>query len=95
MASCPVAGQPARGHGLIEARGLGLIVTDPAPPTVVRAILDLGAEETDRLPPLRRITIFTHSVTLLRKSSQTAFPAALILYLRGGIIDPDATVTPE
>lgn len=95
VASCPVAGHPAQGHGLIEARGLGLIATDPAPPTPVHALLDLGREETDRLPPRREVTVVGQPVTLLWRSTQTAFSAALYLYLEGRLLDPDAPPAPE
>ena len=44
---------PAPLVGLIEARHVGILSADPAGPTVVFAVVDLGQEEVDRLPRSR------------------------------------------
>ncbi|MCP6275058.1 hypothetical protein NL452_27550, partial [Klebsiella pneumoniae] len=43
--------------GRIEARGVGILNAAPAGPTAVALVVDLGQAETDRLPPLRTITL--------------------------------------
>ena len=79
VASCP---PPLR--GLIEARGIGLLRTDPAPSADVALAVDLAQTETDRLPPDRRITILRVSLPLVLASPHAHFADALMLYLRHG-----------
>lgn len=80
----PVASAPDALHGLIEARGLGLLRVDPAPPAPVAAVLDLGSTETERLPARRLVRLCGCDITLLHKVETPHFPAALLAYLRGG-----------
>ncbi|WP_431298384.1 HPr kinase/phosphorylase [Tabrizicola sp. BL-A-41-H6] len=79
VARCP---PPLR--GLIEARGIGLLRTDPAPTADIALVADLGQTETDRLPPDRRITILSVSLPLVLASAHAHFPDAVMLYLRHG-----------
>lgn len=79
VARCP----PAL-RGLIEARGVGLLRSDPAPTADLALVVDLGQTETDRLPTDRRITILGVSLPLVLASPHAHFPDALMLYLRHG-----------
>lgn len=80
----PLAAAPGPIRGLIEARFLGILAADPAPPTPVAAILDLAGTETERLPPRRTTLIAGAEIPLLHNSESPHFPAALIQYLKGG-----------
>jgi HPr kinase/phosphorylase len=80
----PVAACPAPIRGLIEARGLGLLAAEPAPPAPVALAVHLGEVETERLPPPRTLDLLGQKVTLLHKAEVPHFPAALLQYLRGG-----------
>jgi HPr kinase/phosphorylase len=81
----PRAAAPDTIRGLIEARGLGLLAAEPAPPTPVTALLDLGRIETERLPPIRHTTLAGSRIPLLHKVEMVHFPAALLQYLKGGV----------
>ncbi len=83
----PVASCPPRLAGRIEARGLGILAVDPAPPAPVRLAIDLGQSETDRLPPARTLDLLGQKVRLLHNPMTTHVAAALLLYLRGGPCD--------
>ncbi|MFC0198950.1 HPr kinase/phosphorylase [Paracoccus rhizosphaerae] len=47
-----MASAPPQLQGRIEARGVGILAADPAPPTCVTLACDLGRREEDRLPHL-------------------------------------------
>ncbi|MEL7211572.1 MAG: HPr kinase/phosphatase C-terminal domain-containing protein [Pseudomonadota bacterium] len=79
IAACPPAIE-----GRIEARGLGLLNAAPAGPTPVTAIVDLAMVERDRLPPFRETVLLGQPLPLLHKAGNTAFPAALMQYLKAG-----------
>lgn len=78
-ARCPRAIQ-----GLIEARGVGLLAADYLESAIVRLVVDLDTPETDRLPPMRDITLLGHTIPLLHALCYPHFPAAILQYLRGG-----------
>lgn len=80
----PVASAPDTLYGMIEARGVGLLVVIPAPPTQVVAVVDLGTIETTRLPARQTIDLAGASLPLLHKIESGHFPAALLQYLKGG-----------
>ena len=71
-------------RGRIEARGLGILAADTQAEAVVRAVVDLGKIETDRLPEPRSTRILGCSVPLLHKVESSGFSAALVQYLKGG-----------
>ncbi|MEO0694028.1 MAG: HPr kinase/phosphatase C-terminal domain-containing protein [Pseudomonadota bacterium] len=79
MASCP----PAL-RGLIEARGLGILTTNPARPAPVAAIVDLSQTEAARLPPERTRDLLGWPIPLFHKAATDHFAPALLLYLKGG-----------
>lgn len=79
MASCP----PTL-SGMIEARHVGILAADPAPPAPVRLVVDLNVDETDRLPPFREVTLLGCKVNLLHRAAHAHFPSAILQYLKGG-----------
>jgi HPr kinase/phosphorylase len=79
VASCP---EPI--HGLIEARGVGILNARPHPPTPVFFVVDLDHEETDRLPPHRDVTILSISLPLIYRVESSHFIDAVLLYLSEG-----------
>jgi len=83
----PLASCPPAIRGRIEARGIGSPAADPAPPTPVALVVDLGQQEPDRLPPHRTRTIAGHAVPLVQNPGTGPFAAAILQYLRGGRID--------
>ena len=69
--------------GQIEARGVGLLAAEWAP-AQLRLVVDLGATETDRLPPQRFIAVGPHAFPLFHKIAFSHFPAAITQYMKGG-----------
>ncbi|MEM8956420.1 MAG: HPr kinase/phosphatase C-terminal domain-containing protein [Pseudomonadota bacterium] len=67
----------------IEARGVGLIPVALAPRAPVRLVVDMGVQETERLPPSRNTSLCGHNVTLLRRSEDTHFASAVLLFVAG------------
>jgi len=82
MACCPAALL-----GRIEARGLGLLAVPVAAPAPVAAVVDLGTAEIDRMPPARHLDLLGQKVSLLHRCDAPHFPAALLLWLRGGAVE--------
>lgn len=80
----PVARCPAPLRGMIEARGLGLLRVDPAPPAPVVLAVDLGRTETERLPPARTIDLLGTTVDLVLGVPGPHLAPALLHFLRGG-----------
>lgn len=78
MARCP----PAL-SGLIEARGVGILSTPPAPPCEVVLVADLGQAEAARLPPRRSMRLLEKSVDLVLGKGNAHFPWAVLCYLKG------------
>ena len=78
-----VASRPDTLPPLIEARGLGLLSAPMAPPTAVVGLLDLATIETERLPPMRSLSVLGIDVPLLHNAESPHFAAALRLYLDG------------
>jgi HPr kinase/phosphorylase len=79
-----VAGCPGQIRGRIEARGVGVLAAEPAPPAPVALAVDLSRSEAERLPPTRTYEILGQRIPLLHKVETRHFPAALMQYLRGG-----------
>ena len=78
-----VASRPDTLPPLIEARGLGLLSVPMAPPTAVVGLLDLATIKTERLPPMRSLSVLGIDVPLLHNAESPHFAAALRLYLDG------------
>jgi HPr kinase/phosphorylase len=77
---CPTAAMA----GVIEVRGMGLIRSRHSPQATLALVVDLGQQETDRLPEPRTLSILGRGVPLLLNPNQPYFPVALMLQLRHG-----------
>ncbi len=84
------AAPPPTIAGMIEARGLGLLRVPYATDIPVTAVVDLDADESERLPPRRTTALLGRQVVLYRRVKGAHFAAALILALATPPIDPDA-----
>ena len=73
-------------QGLIEARGIGILSAPMAAPAALRCVIDLDAEETERVPQ-RSTTLLDVRLPLLHKVDSPAWPAALRAYLAYGKAD--------
>lgn len=89
-----VARCPSALAGLVEARFLGLLRAEARPEAEVAAVLDLAWTETERLPPRRGVTLGGLALPLLHKPATGDAPAALLQYLKGGRLDPEASPEP-
>ncbi len=83
----PVASCPPAIRGRIEARGVGILAADPAPPAPVVLVVDLDTSEAGRLPPRRTRDLAGQPVALLHNPGRGPFAAAIVQYLRGGPLD--------
>lgn len=79
MARCPF-----KLHGLIEARGVGILNAAFQPEAAVALVIDLSYSETDRLPPRRQVTLLGVPCDLVHVSHSDHFPAAVLCYLQYG-----------
>ena len=79
IATCPA---PIRGR--IEARGLGILRADTLPAARLVLAVDLGQTETERLPPLRHITLMGRPIALVHGQRSAHFPSSLLCYLSHG-----------
>lgn len=79
FASAP---KPIRGR--IEARGIGLLGAASCSEAVVALAVDLDREESDRLPPERRIEWCGIAVPLVLRVQSVHFAPALWQYLKAG-----------
>ena len=78
-----MAGAPPSLPRAIELRGAGLIRAELAAPAPVDLVVDLSVTETQRLPPLREITLLGRMLPLLHKIEGAHFPAGIVQYVRG------------
>lgn len=79
-----IARAPAAISGLIEARFLGLLNAPSVPQAEVALVIDLSQLETERLPPLRHITLAAITCALAYSSAAPHLPAALMCALAHG-----------
>ena len=78
IASCPTALV-----GLIEARGVGILVTEGIPSAKIALVVDLGHRETERLPPRRHVSIAGVQIDLVLGPRSGHLCAAVLCYLKG------------
>lgn len=69
--------------GQIEARGLGILNAEYRSEIEIKAVVDLGQAETERLPEVVTTEIAGAILTVLRKNEIVSFPAQLLQYLKG------------
>ncbi len=79
LASCP-----APLIGLIEARGIGLLLADSLPQAPVALCITLDKIETKRLPQQHSVAYLGISIPLLHKVETGHFAAAVLQYLKQG-----------
>lgn len=82
-----IASCPASIAGRIEARGLGILSVVPHAAAPLCLAVDLGIEETARLPPRRSISFLRTTLALVLWSQGNHFPSALMCYLKGSRAD--------
>ncbi len=71
-------------HGVIEARGVGLLRAEAIQTARLTLVVDLDLSETDRLPPRRSVTVLGCAIDLVYGHQSPTFPVALMLQLRHG-----------
>ncbi|MBZ4021077.1 serine kinase [Rhodobacter sp. TJ_12] len=79
-----VARGPSRIAGLIEARGAGLLRADPLPAARIVLAIDMGQDETDRLPPSREIALCGVTLPLVLRLQHGHLEAVIWQWLRAG-----------
>ena len=77
---------PVAIRGLIEARGVGILTAQSVGPVAVSLVVDMSIVETARMPPEREIIILAQSLPLLYNVESRYFPAAILQYLRQGLV---------
>ncbi len=82
------ASAPTSIHGLIEARGIGLLRADAADSAPLAYVVDLEQTEEKRLPDLREIVLLRQTVPLLRAGGVPNLAAALMQLAKLGRVDP-------
>ncbi len=80
----PVARAPRRLHGLIEARGIGILAAAARDAARITLVVDMDRTESERLPPDRVTELSGCELPLLHKLDSPHFPAAILTYLKGG-----------
>ncbi|MCD1626805.1 serine kinase [Seohaeicola saemankumensis] len=79
-----MASVPDSLRGRIEARGVGILNADVVGPSPVALAVNLDQTETQRLPPSRHCEFLSIPVPLLHMVDSSAFPAAILQYLKAG-----------
>ncbi len=69
-------------HGMIEARGFGILNADAVDRAEVVLVVDLEKTETERFPPRRSTVLLDVSLPLVHKSAHSPFSAAILQYLK-------------
>jgi HPr kinase/phosphorylase len=78
------ASAPPALHGMIEARGLGLLRARASGPVPVALAVDLGQPQGPRLPEWHSIVFLKTRIDLVKAPLTAHLPAALFVCLRGG-----------
>lgn len=84
-----IAWSPPAILGRIEARNIGILAAEPAPPTPVALVVDLDRTPSDRLPESRRWTALGWCGTVVDGRDVPGLAPALIQYLRCGKAEED------
>ncbi|WP_373636775.1 HPr kinase/phosphorylase [Yoonia sp. BS5-3] len=79
-----IASCPPTITGLIEARGVGLLHADMAPPTLIVLVVDLETDETSRLPERHSYSCLGCALPLINRISGAHFAPAILQYLKAG-----------
>ncbi len=78
-----IARSPQPIHGLIEARGIGILRLSALPQAKLSLVVDLDQNETDRLPPRRHVSIAGIPIDLVLGPPSSHLSAAVLCYLQG------------
>jgi len=78
-----VASVPAAIRGRIEARGVGILGANYAGPTIVALAVDLDKNNSERLPPLRCLTLLGIEIDLIFGGATPNLAAVITQYLKG------------
>jgi HPr kinase/phosphorylase len=78
-----IASCPASITGKIEARGFGILTTEPTQRCIVRLVVDMDQSEPERLPPQRLITVSGIEVETIYGKDTYNLPIATKLILNG------------
>lgn len=70
--------------GLVEARGVGILRAETVEAALIALVVDLGADEHERLPPRRTTVILEQEVPLVLRPQNDHLAEALWLYLQNG-----------
>ncbi len=81
-----MADAPETIRGQIEARGMGILRLPCVGPQPVALIVDMDTECTERMPPLVRAEILGQTVSVVKNTAHSHFPAAILLYLMHGTL---------
>jgi len=79
-----IASAPAVLHGLIEARGAGILRATALASARITLAVDLSQTETERLPPMRHRDILGVPLPLVLRLQDGHLEAAILQWLRGG-----------
>ncbi|MCF2871845.1 HPr kinase/phosphatase C-terminal domain-containing protein [Octadecabacter sp. G9-8] len=79
-----IAHCPAAIDGQIEARGIGLLNAPSYGPAPLHLIVDLGRQETARLPEKKSVTLLGHDIHVLHNPDTTYFVDAVLHYMLHG-----------
>ncbi len=82
-----VAHCPDTIHGLIEARGLGILNADAIDEAVIRLVVDLNKTEMDRFPTRRMVTLCGVDLPLIYRIEASHFGPAILQFLKAGRSD--------
>ncbi len=82
-----IASAPARLPAKIEARGVGLLAAELAPPAPVMLAVDLGRSAVQRLPEQHSVELMGLRLPCVHKTENSPFAAAILQYLKGARTD--------
>lgn len=83
-----IASAPSALLGLIEARGVGILTSDPAPPVPVKLVVDMDVTEMKRLPDHHTHFVLGQKLTKLHRVESPHFGVAVLQFMRSGRQDP-------
>ena len=79
-----IADAPPILHGLIEARGVGILNCPAVGPAPLALIVDMDRPEHERLPGWHQETVLDVTLPVLGNPDAPHFPSAILLYLKNG-----------